>query len=114
MNPLIEWFTESILGGWEEGTKSFVRETFTNTTRVVNGFFSWCLAFLDRKQYDSFKSRWGRSHAWQEWWHEGRQSTLNAFIATHTPSTPANKKQSASALAATQLERLSKPPCSPL
>lgn len=96
VNPAIDWFTESVLGGWEEGTKSFIRESFTNTTRFLNGFFSWCLAFfVGKEQYRTLKGTGSRTHAWQAWWQEDRQSTLNAFIATHTPKEAGRRKPSA-------------------
>ena len=93
VHPLIELWTESVLGVWEESTKSVIRESFTNATRFVNGFFSWCLAFfVDREHYKSFRSSWTRTQAWQSWWQEDRQSTLNAFIATHS-ATPKQQRR---------------------
>jgi len=35
MNYYADYFTESILGIWEETLKSVVREGFTNTTRCA-------------------------------------------------------------------------------
>lgn len=86
----LDYFTESVLGIWEESLKSVVRETFANATRVANGFFSWWRALLVTR--DSKKSSQSRPQAWKAWWQEDRQSSLNAFIASHSPS--ARRRQS--------------------
>ena len=78
---------ESILGIWEEGLKSIVREAFANATRVANGFFSWFGPLLfKRDPKDGARTTQTRTQAWKTWWQEDRQSSLNAFIASHSPS----------------------------
>ena len=48
--PLAEWWVDTVLGTWEEGLKSLIREAFANATRLVNGFFSWVVAALPRER----------------------------------------------------------------
>ena len=48
--PLAEWWIDTVLGTWEEGLKSIIREAFANATRLVNGFFSWVVAALPRER----------------------------------------------------------------
>ena len=85
--PAVQLWMDTVLGTGEEVLKAWIRESFTNTTRYVNGFFAYVVAlFVDQNYYKSFRSSWRRTQAWQAWWQEDRESTLNAFIATHSDS----------------------------
>ena len=93
----IEYYTETVLGVWEESLKSVVRETFANAARVANGFFSWAGALLVSRE--SKEGPLSRTQAWKAWWQEERQSSLNAFIASHSPSSRKRQPCKASAQA---------------
>ena len=81
LQPIAEWWLNTVVGTWEESSKSVIREAFSNTTRVVNGFFSWIYTtFFDRTYRESTKSTYARQTAWEKWWQEPRMSTFNALI----------------------------------
>lgn len=76
--PLANWWLDSVLGTWEESTKSLLREFSAQTVRILdfcfNALFSWFPGF------QSTKTTRERPSAWQSWWAENRQSTFNAII----------------------------------
>ena len=81
LHPIAEWWLSTVVGTWEESSKSVIREAFSNTTRFVNGFFSWIYTtFFDRTYRESTKSTYARQTAWELWWQEPRMSTFNALI----------------------------------
>lgn len=81
LHPIAEWWLNTVVGTWEESSKSVIREAFSNTTRFVNGFFSWIYTtFFDRTYRESTKSTYARQTAWEIWWQEPRMSTFNALI----------------------------------
>ena len=81
LHPIAEWWLSTVVGTWEESSKSVIREAFSNTTRFVNGFFSWIYTtFFDRTYRESTKSTYARQTAWEIWWQEPRMSTFNALI----------------------------------
>ena len=78
LHPIANWWLDSVLGTWEESTKSVLREFCAQSVRildlVVNALFSWFPGF------QSTKTTFERPSAWQAWWAEDRQSTFNAII----------------------------------
>ena len=78
LHPIANWWLDSVLGTWEESTKSVLREFCAQSVRtldlVVNALFSWFPGF------QSSKTAFERPSAWQAWWAEDRQSTFNAII----------------------------------
>ena len=81
LHPIAEWWLNTVVGTWEESSKSVIREAFSNTTRFVNGFFSWIYTtFFDNTYRESTKSTYARQTAWEVWWQKDRMSTFNALI----------------------------------
>ncbi len=81
LHPIAEWWLNTVVGTWEESSKSVIREAFSNTTRFVNGFFSWIYTtFFDNTYRESTKSTYARQTAWEAWWKKDRMSTFNALI----------------------------------
>ena len=78
LHPIANWWLDSVLGTWEESTKSLIREFCAQSVRildlVVNALFGWFPGF------QSTKTTFERPSAWQAWWAEDRQSTFNAII----------------------------------
>lgn len=78
LHPIANWWLDSVLGTWEESTKSLLREFCAQSVRgldlVVNALFGWFPGF------QSTKTTSERPSAWQAWWAEDRQSTFNAII----------------------------------
>ena len=78
LHPIANWWLDSVLGTWEESTKSLLREFCAQSVRildlVVNALFGWFPGF------QSTKTTFERPSAWQAWWAEDRQSTFNAII----------------------------------
>ena len=77
---VVEWWLENVLGTWEESVKSIIRESFAQTTRLVNGIFAWLLAVFTEPHH-AWHHPFQRSQAWRAWWRESRPSTFNAIIA---------------------------------
>ena len=100
VSDVAEYFTDSILGVWEEGLKSVVRETFNNGTRFANTFSTWCLKVLGKEVGGDEKG--DKTKAWRSWWQENRQSSLNAFIASHSPSKRQKPRESFTALSSAE------------
>ena len=82
ISEILALFTDNILAVWEESLKSIIRESFNVGTRSTDTFFSWCLRVCGKDPGDTGD----KTKAWQAWWQEDRQSSLNAFIASHSPS----------------------------
>ena len=104
LHPIANWWLDSVLGTWEESTKSLLREFCAQSVRgldlVVNALFGWFPGF------QSTKTTSERPSAWQAWWAEDRQSTFNAIIersgrggAQGPSDQPVHKGASAKALA---------------
>ncbi|KAL3139966.1 hypothetical protein ABBQ38_004253 [Trebouxia sp. C0009 RCD-2024] len=78
LHPFADWWLDSVLGTWEESTKSLLRETTAQSVRILdiclNALFGWFPGF------QSTKTTRERPSAWQSWWAENRQSTFNAII----------------------------------
>lgn len=105
LHPIANWWLDSVLGTWEESTKSLLREFCAQSVRgldlVVNALFGWFPGF------QSTKTTSERPSAWQAWWAEDRQSTFNAIIersgrggAQGPSDQPVRKGASSKALAA--------------
>ena len=81
LHPFAEWWLNNVVGTWEESIKSVIREAFSNTTRFINGFFTWVVTlFVDKDHRKESKSTYTRANAWQTWWDQPRISTFNALI----------------------------------
>jgi hypothetical protein len=62
-------------------TRPPVRESFGLVSRALNGAGAWVLSALDASYAETQRRAWQQQQAWQTWWREDRQSTLNALIA---------------------------------
>ena len=53
LHPLVNWWLDSVLGTWEESTKSLLREVCAQSIRgldlVVNALFGWFPGFQSTK-----------------------------------------------------------------
>lgn len=81
-HPIAEWWLDTVLATWEESIKSVIRELFSQVIRVVNNvlnaLFSWFPG------YQSVRTTHEKPSAWQAWFEENRQGTLNHIIARDT------------------------------
>ncbi len=93
LHPLAEWWLSTVVGTWEESFKSVIRETFSNTTRFVNGFFAWFYtAFIDGTYWRRVKSSSVSRPAHGSG--ERRPSTFNAVARRELGRTPSDGQPS--------------------
>lgn len=102
LHPLAEWWLSTVVGTWEESSKSIIRETFSNTTRFVNGFFAWFYtAFIDGTYWYRVKSSSVSRPAHGSG--ERRPSTFNAVARRELGRTSSDGKPNPSGISSVVL-----------
>ncbi|KAL4536596.1 hypothetical protein Ndes2437B_g06008 [Nannochloris sp. 'desiccata'] len=81
LNPIGEWFSVSVLGAFEELTKSVVRGWFSTGGRYIHQFAAFIISVVSRKRYSRSQKRKAaaRKLAWENWWRDPK-GTFNAIV----------------------------------
>ena len=85
MYPAGQWFMNNVLAGTEEAFRSACRESFQTVKRVAGASSFWFVSLVSGSQfYRENRQNVRRQKAWQGFWHNEPQSTLNNLVDRET------------------------------
>jgi hypothetical protein len=83
--PVADYAIDTCTAAWEESLKSIVRETLTAVVRTISSVSAAIVSlFYQKGYYKSLRSQFKATDAWQHYWTENHQSTLNAVVERET------------------------------